>query len=145
METITKNLMYIPAFFAGLVSADQDTITALIILMTIDIITGIIKSGKTKGWASIKSTILAAGLLSKLVLLLVPMIVAYTGKGIGVDMVFLVKGTLTVLILSEAYSALGNIQAIRTGKEVPEFDAVAVLLKSIRKSLLKLLNKSINK
>ena len=145
METIMKNLMYIPAFFAGLVSADQDTITALIILMGIDIITGIIKSGKVKGWTSIKSTILAAGLLSKLILLLIPLIVAYTGKGIGLDMVFLVKGTITVLILSEAYSSLGNIQAVRTGKEVPEFDAIAILIKSIRKTLLKLLNKSIDK
>jgi len=73
--------------------------------------------------------------------LLLPLIIAYTALGLGIDLSAMVSGSIYVLILSEAYSALGNIQAIRTGEDVDEFDIVSVTIKKIRKILLGMMNK----
>jgi len=58
-----RNLSYIPTFLVGLLGVNQEVITALTILMLIDILTGIIKSGVIYGWKSIRSSILSAGLI----------------------------------------------------------------------------------
>ena len=42
------------------------------------------------------------------------------------------QGAVTVFILAEAYSVLGNVHSVRTGKPKMEFDAVAVILTQVR-------------
>jgi len=140
-----KNLFYIPAFIGGAIGCPAETCQVLVTLMFVDMITGIMKSGKLNGWRSIKSSLMAFGFTSKLALLLVPVVIALAGKGINIDLLFLATGAITVLVLSETYSILGNIQAIRTGKEVPEFDVVGIMIKKIRETLLLLSKENINK
>jgi len=74
--------------------------------------------------------------------LLLPLIIAYTAKGLGVDLSAMVSGSIYVLILSEAYSALGNILAIRTGEDVDEFDVISITIGKIREILLNMMNKN---
>jgi uncharacterized membrane protein len=74
-------------------------------------------------------------------MLLIPMIVVLTGRGIGLDLHMLAVWSLNMLIVSEALSIIGNIQEIKTGKEVAEMDAVNLILGKIRNVLIDFLEK----
>lgn len=134
--TLIKNLGYIPAFILGL---STESYAILAGLMMLDTITGVIRAGVVHGWRSVNSHNLSFGILSKMCLILVPLIVAIAGRGSGVDLTLVAKGALSMLILSEAYSILGNTQAIRIRKDIVEFDAINFLLTRLRKGLEKLL------
>ncbi len=142
-----KNLFYIPTFFiaCGMHPDMAMSTTILFFLMCIDMATGIVSTGTIEGWAKIKSRVAIAGLLSKLMVLLIPLVIALVGSGLHQDLTLIAVGAVYILILSEAYSVLGNIQAIRAGKKVTEFDAVSMLLKSIRKMFMKMLKNNLDK
>ena len=138
-----KNLLYVPAFFMGLgMSNDMATSsTILIYLMCLDMMTGVIAVWKAEGGSAIKSRIGIAGILSKLTALLIPLTVAMVSSGLHMNLTGLVAGSLYMLILAEGFSVIGNIGTIKTGKKMPEFDVVSLLVKSIRKVFLTLLEK----
>lgn len=102
------------------------------VLMIADTITGVIRSGVIRGWQSITSKELSIGVLAKGTLILVPLLIALAGKGIGFDLTFLATSTLNILILAELYSSISNIESIRRRKDVLEFDAVNYMLDKIR-------------
>lgn len=133
---ILKNLTYIPAVVFGL---STESYGILAILMIIDTITGIIRAGVVHGWRSVNSHNLSFGLLSKMCLIMVPMVVAVAGRGINLDLTIIATAALSMLILSEAYSILGNIQSIRIRKDIAEFDAVNFVLIKLRTILEKML------
>lgn len=134
--TTFKNFLYIPAFLLGL---SLESMSILAIFMMLDTVLGVVKSMVLHGPRSFTSRILAHGLVSKLLVLLVPLIVVWSGRGAGFDLHMLASGVISILVLSEAYSILGHIQSIRTGEEVKEFDAVSLVLKSVREVLEKML------
>ncbi|MCK4500908.1 phage holin family protein [Candidatus Babeliales bacterium] len=134
---LLKNGMYIPAFVLA-AGISVNAINALAVLVMLDTVLGILKVVKIDGWRSVTSRRLAGGVISKLVLLLVPVTLALASLGVGVDIKWLVQSSITVLILSETYSVLGNIHSINTGKETPEFDAVQFILLRIKSLLDKL-------
>ena len=134
---ILKNGMYIPAFVLS-AGISVNAVNALAVLVMLDTILGILKSAKLKGWRSITSQRLAGGVISKLVLLLIPVTLALASLGVGIDIKWFVQSSISILILSETYSVLGNIHSINTGKETPEFDAVQFILLRIQGMLDKL-------
>ena len=139
-----KNSSYIVAFMAssqylGLVPESIAILAGLIIL---DIVTGIFKSGILYGWQTIRSSRLASGTLAKMLLLLVPTSLALAGKGVSLDMSAVAQSAITVLILSQAYSVIGNVHAVQTGTDKNEFDAVAFILRSVRDLLERFMEKS---
>lgn len=134
--TIFKNLAYIPAVFLGL---STESYGILAVLMIVDTATGIIRAGIVRGWKSVNSHNLSFGILSKMCLMLVPFVVAVAGRGAGFDLTIVASGALSILILSETYSILGNTQSIRIRKDIQEFDAINLLLSKMRKLLEKLL------
>lgn len=131
-----KNISYIPIFLVGLPIHNFGILLGFIIA---DMFTGVIKSYILMGGRSITSRRFSVGLMSKLLLLLIPLILAHSGSAVGIDLTFVATGALSMLILSEAYSIMGNIVAIHTGKEYKEFDAVTFVLKRIQKTLEKLI------
>lgn len=135
---IAKNLAYIPAMYLGL---SMESYGILAILMLLDTITGIARAGVIHGWRSVNSHNLSFGILSKLGIILIPLVIVLAAKGIGVNMLPVAKMALSTLILSEAYSILGNIQSIRIRKDIVEFDAINYLLGSLRKLFEKMLKK----
>ncbi len=132
-----KNSSYVLAFIAGAtyLGLSHESIVVLSILILLDIITGVAKAGVVKGWRTITSSRLAAGVLAKSLLVLVPIILAMGGKGIGVDLTIMAQGALTVLILSELYSVIGNIHAVQSKKEKNEFDAMSIVVFWVREVL----------
>ncbi len=116
-----------------------ESFNILLVFCALDIVTGVVRSYVLNGGHSITSKRFSVGLISKMMLLMIPLILAWTGKGAGVDLLFLAKGALSVLIVSESYSIFGNIYSIHTGKNQKEFDAIAFLLEKIQKTLLTLI------
>lgn len=134
IETITptsivKNLMYIPTFLLGM---SMHSFTILIVFIACDMITGIWRVAAISGGKEIKSAKAINGLASKMLFAFVPLVIAYTGKGIGLDLAAFASGTLSLLIVSTAYSIIGNIYTIRTGVVIAEFDAMRVILNAVK-------------
>jgi phage-related holin len=113
----------------------QEPFTIFAILLVIDYITGVWKA-KTLG-ISITSNKMKYGLISKLSLLIIPIVLAMGAKATGADYHYILLSGMYILILSEVYSIIGNIYCMNTGEELPEYDAVAMLGKQIRNILIR--------
>lgn len=133
---VLKNLGYIGAVFLGISLHSYAILAAFLV---IDTLLGIVRVATVHGGRAIKSYRLVSGLMSKMTVILVPLLIAYTGKGIGMDLHYLATSALSVLILAHAYSILGNIHSIQLGRDVYEFDAVSWTLTKIQLAIEKLL------
>ena len=129
MWSLIKNSSYLGAIFLG-VSLDNFSILA--VFMLVDTVLGITRVGIVHGGRAIKSYRLVSGLVSKMSILLIPLVIAHTGKGIGLDLTGVATSALSVLILSHAYSILGNIHSIYLKRDVYEFDAISWVLTRIQ-------------
>lgn len=115
---------------------EKEPMMLLSILLVIDYFTGLHKA-KTLGH-SITSNKMKYGVVSKLLLLLVPIVIAIGAKSVGTDFEYALLVGINILIISEIYSIIGNIYSSRTKEELPEWDAVAIIGKKIRTFLIKL-------
>ncbi len=113
----------------------QEPFTLFALLLIIDYITGLTKA-KTLG-QTITSNKMKYGLISKLSLIIVPLVVAIGAKALGADSHYILSSGMYILILSEVYSIIGNIYSTRTKEEFPEYDALAMIGKQIRIILLR--------
>lgn len=132
---IAKNVGYLPAILLGM---SLHSYGILAVFIAFDIVTGIWRSAVINGGQSITSWKAINGLLSKFLFLFIPVVVAYMGKGMGLDLVALAQSALGLLIGATGYSIIGNIYSIRSGKAVKEFDAVKYILLAIERVLEKL-------
>lgn len=129
IPTQIKNLGYVIAAILGI---KYDAVVAFSFLMVIDVITGVLASASIDGWRSITSKRLSFGVISKLLLLFIPVSIALAGKVVGEDFSVLVRSSVSILAVAESYSIIGSIYAVKHGQRVPEFDAISVILKKIR-------------
>jgi len=132
---IIKHLTYFFAFIIGSVGLATESFAIFGVLIVIDTITGVVRTIRIRGGDSFTSLQLTGGVISKGLVISVPLIVAWAGRGAGLDLTLVAQGVLSVLILAEAYSILGNIHAIRIGRDVKEFDAIAWILGNVRKQM----------
>lgn len=102
----------------------------LAVLMCVDFVAGVSRA-RVMG-EPVTSHRIKVGTISKLGVLTIPLVMALSAKGLGVDFNWLVGWSISVLILSEAYSIIANIYTIRTGETAPEWDAVSLVLKKVR-------------
>ena len=112
-----------------------DSILCLTALLAIDYATGIMKARRIG--ESVTSNKMKYGVASKLILLLIPITVAFGAKGVGIDLTNLVFVSIWLLLFSEMYSILGNIVCYTKGVYLPEIDAPSIIAKQIRSYLLK--------
>lgn len=128
-----KNLAYtFPALLLGLTPESYMILTAF---MVFDLFLGILRAVVLGGGAAFKSYKLAAGIVSKFLVLIVPLILVWTGRGAGFDFTLLAQWGIGALIISQAYSMLGHINAIRVGEDKNEWDAVSWILGRLRSAL----------
>lgn len=102
----------------------------LAVLMMIDFVAGI-----SRAYAlgePVTSHRMRTGAISKCGVLTVPLVMALAAKALGADFQWLVSWTVSVFVLSEAYSIVANIYTARTGIPAPEFDAVSAVLRKVR-------------
>ena len=111
---------------------DTDVVQILCYLMLIDTLSGIVKSFSLNKTFEFK--ILFFGLCSKLLILLIPMVIALVGKGISktYDFTSVLDAVLKVLVVSEGLSIITNFYVVKTGKKVKNIDIVTMLLSKIK-------------
>ena len=127
-----KNLGYFPAVVVGL---SIENYSILIILLVVDIITGIWRSAVLHTGDSITSRKAINGIMSKFLFLLIPVTLAVMGKGLGLDLVGLARMALGLLMFFTGYSIISNIHSIHTGKRTKEFDVVRIILMQLENFL----------
>jgi hypothetical protein len=67
--------------------------------------------------------------MKKIATLMSVLSVALILKGLGIGEGRYVASILGIFIMAEGYSTIQNVYAIRTGKILPEFDAISILIK----------------
>ena len=103
----------------------------LAVLIVIDFFLWITKVWAIHGGKSITSSKARTWLLSKLIVILIPIIVGVAGRVVWLELSVLVTTVAWALVLSELYSIIWNISAIRLWQEIAEFDAISFTLKKI--------------
>ena len=139
---VIKNFAYIPALLIGL---SMESYVILAVLMLIDTLFGLIRVGIIHGARNIKSYKLIAGALSKITVIALPFILVWAGRGAGLDFTPIAQATLGVLVLAEIYSIVGSMYAIRVKRDVPEWDAVSWILRSVQKVIENIIKKDVSK
>ena len=130
-QSTALNLFLLPlASLVQFLEIDAQKLTILVMLMCIDMLTGTLKAYRIK--ENITSRRWIAGFLSKLVVLLVPFTIALMAKGVDFDVKWFIGFSLSIMVIAEAYSILGNIYTFKTGEAVEEIDAVSAIIKVLR-------------
>ncbi|WP_291287031.1 phage holin family protein [Flavobacterium sp.] len=115
---------------------DAEIVKVLFYLMVLDTFLGVVKTIVLNNPFSFKK--LALGFVSKLAVLLIPTALALMSKGLNYNFKWFVTIVMDLLIVSDGISIISNIIAIKTKKEVENFDAMTLILKSIRNRLIQL-------
>lgn len=137
-QSVLLNTALVPmATFIAWLGLDGEKIAILAALMAIDLLAGMAKAVKMGD--DVTSRRLTAGVLAKVVVLTVPFVIALAARGVELDIHWLVAWALSALIVSEAYSIVGNIHTIKTGVQVREIDALSHIVKTVRRILENLL------
>ena len=133
-QSTALNLFLLPlSSLVQFLEIDAKKLSILVVLMCIDMLTGTFKAYRTK--ENITSRRWIAGFLSKLVVLLIPFTIALMAKGVDFDVKWFIGFSLSIMVIAEAYSILGNIYTFKTGEAVEEIDAVSAIIKVIRNFL----------
>ena len=130
LKIIFNSIMSFIAWFFAYLDLNVEAMAILAVLVVLDYFTGIVKSYSLN--IAITSRKMNRGVLSKISLLVIPIVISLGAKATTVDAHILVNTAINLLILSEIYSIIGNIYAARSGEELPEMDAVAMIGKTIR-------------
>ncbi|MFW0739658.1 phage holin family protein [Flavobacterium sp. T12S277] len=115
---------------------DAEIVKVLFYLMVLDTFLGVVKTIVLNNPFSFKK--LALGFVSKLAVLLIPTALALMSKGLNYNFKWFITIVMDLLIVSDGISIISNIIAIKTKKEVENFDAMTLILKSIRNRLIQL-------
>ena len=138
---VTFNIFTVcSASFLVYLGIDTEAYFIYSVLLIIDLFTGWAKAGRL-GIAR-TSIRMKYGILTKLMLLLMPIVLALGAKAVGVEFKTILDVCMTILVLSEVYSIIGNMYAIKSGDELPEYDAIAMIGGKLRNVLIKLGEKS---
>lgn len=114
----------------------------LVALMTIDFLTGIAKAYRLEG-AHITPQAMSFGVIGKLLYLLIPLVLALALIGANHPDAanWVVEWAMYALILSEAYSIIGNIYTFKTKTEIHKVDGASYILAFIKARIDNAFNK----
>lgn len=137
-EVITAIKIAVYSFFTYL-GIDGNVVEVLFILMCVDTLLGSIKAVILGINFSFKK--LLWGIVTKLSVLIIPMIIALVAKGLSFDFKWFVIAILNILIVAEGFSAISNILSIKSKKNIENVDFISMLLKAIRRGLENIVKK----
>ena len=124
------------ASFLTYLGIGAETYAIYAMLLIIDLFTGWVKAGRL-GHAR-TSIRMKYGVLTKMMLLLMPIVLALGAKAVGVEFKDVLTVCMSILVLSEVYSIISNIYTIKSGEELPEYDAIAIIGKRLRNVLMRI-------
>ncbi len=108
--------------------------------MALDTTVGVVKVIRID-YKSFSFSKLLWGLVSKLGILIIPLVVALLSKGVGQDMTMGVMLIVKILIVSEFISTISNLYTIKTKVVVKDIDIFTMIFKFLRNSAYELLKK----
>jgi hypothetical protein len=115
---------------------NTETISILATLMVIDTFFGSVKTFRID-YTKFKFKLLLLGFCSKIAFLMIPVVVAFAGKGLGYELKVLVDISIKILIASETISIISNAIAIKTKKDTQDYDIITTFLKYLRNVFVK--------
>lgn len=133
--------IYIVSLFSYL-QLDQEMFVIYSVLLFIDYFTGLIRWIMHK---NLKSKTAIAGIVSKMVLILLVFSVGLMWVLMHQDMKTMMSWLITALALAELYSIVWNIYEIRTGQKATEYDAITAVLSFILEKIKVAVEKIIKK
>lgn len=133
--------IYIVSLFSYL-QLDQEMFVIYSVLLFIDYFTGLIRWIMHK---NLKSKTAIAGIVSKMVLILLVFSVGLMWVLMHQDMKTMMSWLITALALAELYSIVWNIYEIRTGQKATEYDAITAVLSFILEKIKLAVEKIIKK
>lgn len=139
-EYIMHSVNEFKMLFYGLfmyLDIDVEAISVLATLMCVDTFFGSVKTFRID-YTQFKFKKLLLGFVSKIAFILIPLVVALAGKGLGYELKMLVEVSIKILIASETISIMSNGIAIKTKKDVQDYDIITTLLKYLRNVFIKL-------
>lgn len=126
-----KTFWYFVAVFTfDFLEIPETQLSILGILMSIDVLTGISKVYKINP-KLITSHDLAMGVLKKFLTVIIVYVIALVAKGVWIPASHFMEWGLSLLIMAEWYSVIQNVYAFRTGKILPEYDVISIILKRL--------------
>lgn len=141
-EGLISELKYLLYAMFIYLNIDMDVFRVLIMFMVIDTVSGSIKAIRLD-YKEFYIKRLMWGFVSKIGILIIPLVVALLLKGLGIknDIGFGVMLIVKILIVSEFISSIGNIYTIKTKIIVKDVDIFTMLFKFLRMNALRLLQK----
>lgn len=139
---VGKSIASLKALLYGLFIAlemDTNVVQILAYLMLADTILGVIKAGRLGEKISVKK--LLWGMITKVSVLIVPMVLALVAKALSFDFKWFVNAVLDILVVAEGLSAITNIIAIKEKKEVENSDIITRLLVAVRKGMQNIISR----
>ena len=128
----------------ALLNVNLDVVHIIMWLMLIDTISGVAKAViLDKVQFTFKKFYL--GIMSKFVLLLIPITLTLMALGIGYDFTWAVEAVMRLIILSEGISIVTNTLSTKDKKVYSNKDYLSIILHWVRDRLIKLFDSTINK
>lgn len=135
-----ENLRFIIYAVFIFLKIDIDVLNVVMYLICIDVFTGAVKSIviPTMSFSFME---MYKGLLSKVILILIPMVIALAATAFNGDLTWFVNGVIKVVILSEVVSILTNFLSIRKREELRNKDYMVILIERIISQIKKIMDK----
>lgn len=107
----------------------HEAVSILAILLALDVITALIRVAVINP-SDLSSKKGIVGIVSKCLTFMIPFLIVIVGKGAGIDMSKFATMSVTVLVVFEGWSIIGNIGQIRSkDTTLNEYDGVSLLIK----------------
>lgn len=132
----TKTALYLTFVYLGI---ETRIVEVLFYMMALDSVFGIVKALRLGNKFSFK--ILGWGMVSKLTLLVIPMVLALMGKGLSFDFNYFVVAVINILIVNEGISCITNMISIKSGKKIENTDYITKLLEVTRTALMNIMKR----
>lgn len=130
-----NSLLLATSTFMFYLGIDVEAFTMFSVLLVVDYATGLMKARAIN--ESITSNKMKYGVASKLSLIIIPIVLAVGGKAMYIDITNVIFVSVNLLVLSELYSIISNVYAVRTKEELPEYDVVSIIGRKIKNTLIK--------
>ena len=117
---------------------DTEVMFLYFILLSLDLFTGVMASFIV--YEAISIARFYAGILTKILLFIVPVVVAVVVKIQGDSLLWFITWVVTVLAVSEGISIFNNVLKARGKDPLPEFDAISMISVKLRQILERLFN-----
>jgi len=106
------------------------------VLLIMDLVSGVIASFVL--YESVTFSRFYSGILTKILLLMIPIVVAILVKIQGDSLLWFITWVILVLAASEGISFVNNVQKARRKKPLPEFDGISLISTKLRELLERL-------